>query len=358
MLGDTGKGNTGGEVPKKTTRKLSTRRLIGAVSMALLISLTTDAQTVGRQVVHGSIPAAARGLQPIERYPGTNQLNLAIGLPLRDPEALTSLLQQIYNPASPNYRHYLTPEEFTERFGPTEKDYQAVIAFAKASGFKVTAKHPNRMLVDVSASVSDIEKALHVKFQVFQHPTEKRLFHAPDTEPSLDLPVPVLGISGLDNYSLPRPQLHSTPLASTQVVGTNTGSGPGGTYMGKDFRAAYVPGTSLDGSGQVVGLLQFDGYTASDITYYESLAGLPSITLSNVLIDGFSGKPGGKELEVCLDIDMAISMATNLTEVVVYMAPNPSPWEDILNRMANDNIAKQLSCSWFTFGMSSNAVTD
>ena len=358
MLGDTGKGNTGGEVPKKTTRKLSTRRLIGAVSMALLISLTTDAQTVGRQVVHGSIPAAARGLQPIERYPGTNQLNLAIGLPLRDPEALTSLLQQIYNPASPNYRHYLTPEEFTERFGPTEKDYQAVIAFAKASGFKVTAKHPNRMLVDVSASVSDIEKALHVKFQVFQHPTEKRLFHAPDTEPSLDLPVPVLGISGLDNYSLPRPQLHSTPLASTQVVGTNTGSGPGGTYMGKDFRAAYVPGTSLDGSGQVVGLLQFDGYTASDITYYESLAGLPSITLSNVLIDGFSGKPGGNELEVCLDIDMAISMATNLTEVVVYMAPNPSPWEDILNRMANDNIAKQLSCSWFTFGMSSNAVTD
>ena len=104
--------------------------------------------------------------------------------------------------------------------------------------------------------------------------------------------------------------------------------------MGKDFRAAYIPDTLLNGSGQVVGLLQYDGYTASDITYYESVAGLPSITLSNVLIDGASGLPSGNggEIEVSLDIEMAISMATNLSEVVVYMTPNPSPWEDILNR--------------------------
>ena len=82
--------------------------------------------------------------------------------------------------------------------------------------------------------------------------------------------------------------------------------------MGKDFRAAYVPDTALDWLGQTVGLLQFDGYTASDITYYESLAGLPSVTLTNVLIDGASGRPSGSggEVEVSLDIEMAISMAT------------------------------------------------
>jgi len=36
----------------------------------------------------------------------------------------------------------------------------------------------------------------------------------------------------------------------------------------------------LDGSGTIVGLLQFDGYTASDITYYESQAGLPAIQIA------------------------------------------------------------------------------
>jgi subtilase family serine protease len=182
-------------------------------------------------------------------FPGTNRLNLAIGLPLRNPEELTNLLRQIYDPASPNYRHYLTPAQFTEQFGPTEKDYQAVIAFARAKGMTVTGTHPNRMLVDVSGPVADIERALHVTMRTYRHPTENRMFYAPDVEPSLDLAVPILSISGLDNYSLPRPRLQATPLANASQASPNAGSGPGGTYMGKDFRAAYVPDTSRDGSG-------------------------------------------------------------------------------------------------------------
>ena len=62
--------------------------------------------------------------------------------------------------------------------------------------------------------------------------------------------------------------------------------------MGSDFRAAYVPGVSLTGTGQIVGLVEFDGYYASDITSYETQAGLPSVTLTNVLLDGFRGRPG------------------------------------------------------------------
>jgi len=118
--------------------------------------------------------------------------------------------------------------------------------------------------------------------------------------------------------------------------------------MGNDFRTAYVPGTTLTGSGQTVGLLQFDGYTASDITYYENLAGRPKVTLTNVLLDGFSGAPTGNggEVEVSLDIEMVIAMAPGVSRILVYEAPNPSPWVDLLSRMANDNQARQLSCSW------------
>jgi subtilase family serine protease len=220
-------------------------------------------------------------------------------------EALTHLLGQIYDPASPNYHHFLTPEQFTARFVPTEADYQSVIAFAKANGLTITGRHPNRMLVDVSGSVADIERMMHVTMHVYKNPTETRTFYAPDVEPSLDLRVPILGISGLDNYSLPHPRFIVKPLASAQTARPNAGSGPGGTYMGKDFRAAYVPDTSLTGTGQTVGLLEFDGYTAGDITYYEGQAGLSNVTLTNVLLDGFSGNPTGDggEVEVSLDID-------------------------------------------------------
>ena len=312
----------------------------------------------GTQRLRGQVRVAR--LQPIDRLAATNRLKLAIGLPLRNQAALAQFLQELSDPAHPNYRHYLTPEEFAARFGPSEQDYAAVIAFAQARGLAVTAKHPNRTLLDVDGSVADIEKALHLTLRVYQHPTEARTFYAPEGEPSLDLAVPVLGISGLDNYSLPRPRLQATPLDQRPHATPNAGSGPSGTYMGGDFRAAYVPGSPLTGAGQTVGLLQFDGYAASDITYYENQAGLPNVPLTNVLLDGFSGNPTGSggEVEVCLDIEASISMAPGLAGVIVYMAGPYGNWHDILNRMATDNLAKQLSCSWYIPGGGPDAVAD
>src|SRR5476651_1756747 len=165
-----------------------------------------SSRTPAQKTLNGHVPEAARVLTPISGLAGSNQLNLAIGLPLRQPDALKDFLGQLYDPASPNYRHYLTPEQFTEMFGPTREDYQAVLDFARTNGLTVTATHPNRMLVDVSGAVEDIEKAFHVALHVYQHPTEERTFYSPDVEPSVDGALPILNVRGLDNYSLPRPR--------------------------------------------------------------------------------------------------------------------------------------------------------
>ena len=68
--------------------------------------------------------------------------------------------------------------------------------------------------------------------------------------------------------------------------------------------------------------------------------------LINVAIDGGAETPGNGNSEVCLDIEMAEAMAPGLSAIYVYEAPNGSPWVDLLSRMANDKLAKQLSCSW------------
>jgi hypothetical protein len=293
------------------------------------------------------VPPAAARLTPVGNLPGSQRLNLAIGLPLRNQQELDTLLQQLYNPASPNYHRYLTPEEFTARFGPTEKDYQAVMDFAKSNGLAVTATHPNRVVLDVAGAVADIQKTFHVTLRVYRHPTEAREFYASDVEPSVNLAVPILHISGLDNYSLPHPNLELRPAGAAASAKPNSGSGPSGTYRGSDFRTAYVPGTSLTGTGQTVGLLQFDGFYASDIATYASQAGLPSIPVTVVPIDGGVSTPGGGDDEVSLDIEMVMSMAPGVTNIYVYEAPNPSPWVDLLNAMATHNpLSMQLSCSW------------
>ena len=323
-------------------------RYFAAACLTLgLFAQPTQAQQL--RTLPGHVPPAVALLQPVDRLPGSTRLNLAIGLPLRNQEGLTKLLQQIYDPTSSQYRHYLTPERFTEKFGPTEQDYQTVVDFADRNGFRITATHPNRVLLDVNAAVADIEKAFHVTMRVYQHPTEARRFYAPDVEPSVELGVPVLSISGLNNFTLPHPaNLKITPHQKTAHARPADGSGTSGTYMGYDFRAAYAPGVSLTGSGQSIGLVQFDGYYPSDITAYESMAALPSVALTNIYIDGFDGTPSGNggEVEVSLDIEMVISMAPGLSQVILYEAPTNGIPNDILNRIATDNKARQISCSW------------
>jgi uncharacterized repeat protein (TIGR03803 family) len=282
-------------------------------------------------------------------------LNLAIGLPLRSQDEVRTLLEQLYDPASPQYRHYLTPDQFTERFGPTKEHYEALRTWAESKGLAVIGTHPNRTLLDVSGSVADIERAFHVTLRVYQHPTEARTFHAPDVEPSLDLHVPVLHVGGLNNFHVPRPLAHRRPLDPKKRPKPMVGSAPSGGFMGNDFRAAYVPGVALTGAGQSVALLEGGGYYATDITGYESLAGLPQVPLTNVLVNGFSGTPDSySDFEVSMDIEMAISMAPGLSRVIVYEGDRNS-YEDILNRIATDNAAKQISSSWF---FSFNAATD
>jgi uncharacterized repeat protein (TIGR01451 family) len=275
-------------------------------------------------------------------------LNLAIGLPLRNEAELKALLHDISDPASPNFRHYLTPAEFTQRFAPSEQDYQAVMAFAKEHNLEIRNTPSNRRFLGVRGSVNDVEKAFQVQFHSYQHPTEARTFFAPDREPSLSVSVPILHISGLSDFYLPRPAIHlMDPSVLTKSIQPALGSGPGGTYLGYDFRNAYLPGVTLTGAGQVVALFELDGYFPSDIDLYEQAAGLTKVPLINVLIDGFDGTPGFNNSEVALDIDMAIAMAPGLSSVIVYEAPNSSfVIADLLNRIATDNLASQISCSW------------
>jgi subtilase family serine protease len=300
------------------------------------------------QVVHDHGPAPIALLHPLGRLASSNQLELTIGLNLQNRAALTNLLSEIYDPSSPNYHQYLSPEQFAARFGPTEQDYETVIAFANVNRLRVTRKHANRTMLDVTGSVAEVEKAFHVNMFIHQHPSEARTFFAPDAEPSLDLAVPVLSIAGLDNYRLPQPaNLKARPKDGSPANPIpDAGTGPGGTYQGYDFRAAYLPGVTLTGSGQALGLLEFDGYYSNDIAIYENRAGLPNVMVTNVLLNGFLGIPGANNFEVALDIELAIAMAPSLSELIVYEAGPQGAADSALNRMATDNLCKQLGSSW------------
>jgi hypothetical protein len=320
-------------------------KLVTLLAVMLPLSSAVAAQ---KTLAPGHVPVAVaqKKVSALGRLAATNELHLALAMPLRDAAGLTNFLRDLYNPASPQFRHYLTPQEFTARFGPTPDELAAVVKFANDSGFKIMKTHPNRLLVDVTAKAPDVERAFHLQLNSFKHPKEKRNFFAPDTEPSVDAALPLLHVSGLDNFSLPHPQVH--PQTVTPAAAPRGGSGPFGAYIGEDFRKAYIPGTPLVGAGQNVALLQFDGFYDTDITNYETLIGLTNTAPSLIVVpvDGGVTTPGGGEIEVALDIEMLLSMSPGISNIYVYEAPNPSPWVDLLSQIANDNAASQIGCSW------------
>jgi hypothetical protein len=278
--------------------------------------------------------------------PATQRLDLAITLELRNQDELTALLNDLYNPASPNYRHYLSAEEFTERFAPTPEDHAKVLAFARANGLVVTHTAPNRLVVDVNGAVEDIERGFGVKMQVYRHPTEARTFYAPDTEPSVDASLPIQGISGLsDLYPLRRVSSPQS-IAGKLTPQSAGGSGPNGTYWGSDLRSAYALGVSLDGTGQTIALFEGGPYKLSDIQAYFAAEGQTlNVPIVNVLLDGMNGVCGFEcdDTEEALDIDMALALAPNLSAVLVYEGDFAN---DILNQIAADNLAQQVSISY------------
>jgi hypothetical protein len=185
------------------------------------------------------------------------------------------------DPSSPNYRKFLTPEQFTEKFGPTKDDYQAVLDYARANGFTVTATHSNRVLVSVSAPVSAVEKAFHVTMRHYKHPTEARNFFAPDTEPTLDLAVPIQDIGGLDDFIIP----HRITIRARRRPRRKTAR-PGRRLHGRDFRKAYAPDVTLTGAGQSAGTINFGGYYQSDVRRYQDSNSIPHIPIVEELLDG------------------------------------------------------------------------
>ena len=282
---------------------------------------------------------------------------------------LDALLKRIYTPGDPLYRHYLKAGRFAESFGPTQADYEAVIAFAKKNGLRVTATHANRALLDVAGSSEMIEKTFGVHMMSYRT-ARGRSFHAPDSEPSIpaSLAPLIVGIVGLDNAleagsnvtRLPSAPLQANvaPNGGPGIVG---GTGPLGGLSPSDISNAYnLNGLAQTGSGQTIALFELDGYYASDITAYEDQFGLPHVTVQNVLVNGFNGTPTAPTLttpdptsvlEVTLDIELAIAMAPGATKILVYEG---NSFTDVYSQIANDDLAQQVSTSWYPQAIDSN----
>jgi subtilase family serine protease len=331
--------------------------LVAAVAAALA-GPTGYAQSVLTHHVRDVVQSGAA--HAIANLPKEQIIKLDIVLPIRDQAGLDRLLSEISDPASASHNQFLTVREFTEKFGPTQEDYDAVVGYAKAKGFAVTGGSRDSMEVQVQGTVATIEAAFHVTMQSYQRTDGEGTFFSPDREPTVDLSFDLWHVSGLDNYSIPHPlYVSKTEYAkahgidpATVVSHATTGSGPDSSFLGSDMRAAYYGGTALTGAGQNLGLLEYYGTDLADLnTYYTNVGQTNTVPITILSTDGTSTscmdtKAGGHcdDTEQTLDMTQALGMAPGLASLVMYVGSTDTA---IIGAMvSNDPLPTTIGCSW------------
>jgi kumamolisin len=316
--------------------------------MLSIVSGVSQAESQSLLTRHTRAVVTGGEAPSLGRLPATQTMQLYMMLGLRHQPELNNFLQELYDPSSQSFRHFLTVEEFTARFGASQEDYDAVVRFAKANGFTVGEVSRNRMLVPITGTVANIEKAFHVNMGLYQDPTANRSFYAPDREPTVDLPFQLWHIAGLDNYSVPKPLVvHRDVKPKSNAT---TGSCPDQSFCGSDMRAAYYGGTALTGAGQSVGLFELAGTDLADLnTYYQNAHQTLNVPITLQSVDGAQtsclAADGCDDTEQTLDMTQALGMAPNLASLVMYIGNSETP---IFNAMATASpLNAQLSCSWY-----------
>jgi subtilase family serine protease len=347
-----------------------TQRSSAFLYATIFLSLLTIAFTIPGQaqqtlMTHHVRDEVANGrAQLVGQLPATQTLRFDIVLPLRDRAGLQNFVKEVQDPTSSSYHQFLTPQEFTERFGPSQEDWDALVAFAKASGFEIISGNREERDLRLTGTVANIEKAFHVTMGTYHDLTEDRTFFAVDREPTVDLPFQLWHITGLDNDSRPHPlYVKKSDYAKAHGIDPDnvvrhatTGSGPSASFLGSDMRAAYYGGTALTGSGQNLALFEFLGTDLADLTtYYKNVGQTEPYTPTLISTGGYSTSctesSGCDDTEQTLDMTQAMGMAPGSTMLYMYVCGNASSISDTacISAMVSTTdapLSKQISCSW------------
>jgi kumamolisin len=241
--------------------------------------------------------------------PRTQRMSVAVSLTPSNSQQLDGFVKQVSDPTSPRYGHYLTPEQFTARYGASQDAVDKVAGYLKQKGLTVDSVSPNHLLIDASGPAAALEQTFDTHLSTRYDAASKRNFYANDTAPTLpaDLASAVSDVAGLDNLR----QLSHPPLRERAVRGL----GP------TQLTGAYdVNALNATGSGQNVALFELDAFQQSNIDAYDKRFGLAPPTPTVKKIDG-GVRLGQGQTEVELDIEAVRAIAPKAA-LTVFEGPN------------------------------------
>ena len=274
--------------------------------------------------------------------------------------ALESFMAEQTNPSSPEYHHWLTPEQFGQMYGPSQQDIDVITKWLNASGFQVNSVAPGRTTIDFSGNVAQVQGAFHTAIHQYVVKGEQHWANASDPSiPTALMPV-VAGVRSLHNFY---------PKAQTRLLKAASSKRPNFTFNNgtpcdiasssdscfavgpNDFATIYNVGplwsNSIDGNGETIAIVADSNINTQDVSQFRSLFGLPN-NAPNVIVTNTDPGLNGDEIEAALDTEWAGAVAKNATiDLVVSSNTNTSAGIDLSAQyIINHNLAPIMSSSF------------
>ncbi len=354
------------------------RRLRVAIPLLLALSALTalGAPTAfaGQSALLGSRSVRLRGAIPVLPHAlalgplsATALLPIDVVLGPTHEAQLRQTLLSLENPTSAQYHHFLTPQEFLARFGPSRSTVTKAMAWLHSDGMS-----PRRrgFALHLDAKVAQIESLFKVRLDRFR--VGGRVIAMPSATPLVpsSLAGAIQGVVGLETAIRPIPELVRLrpPVSLARARGealrahASTSCVAAPMSMAQVGQAYGIPSliqAGFNGSGGRVAVLELAAYSIPAVNAFARACGLNA---SNVVlagsVDGGAtpslGASGGT-LEADLDIEELMTQAPGAA-IDVYEAPSSDDY-DLWNAVIQADNASIISMSWglceqanFTYG--------
>jgi outer membrane protein assembly factor BamB len=204
-------------------------------------------------------------------------------------QALDREIDQLHDPQSPDYHHWLTPEQFGRQFGLGRQDLDTITGWLKSHGFRINVVYPDGMVIDFSGIARQVRESFHTEIHTLEVDGAKHFANMSDPQIPAALAPAVVGIVSLHDF-VPQPAF--TYGAGCPISGTCYSMTPADLATIYNLNPLFQAGIS--GQGQTVVTVQpTNVFSAADWTTFRMRFGLTASFPQGSFTEIHPPPPGG-----------------------------------------------------------------
>jgi subtilase family serine protease len=220
-------------------------------------------------------------------------ITLVLARSSQQEQAFDQLLRDQQDPESPEYHHWLTPNEIGERFGLSENDIAALTGWLQSQGLQVSWVAPSRAFIGFTGSAANVSRAFQTELHYYTVNGKQRMSVSSDPMIPAALAPAISSVRGLFSIE-ERPSHFATTVQSSSPDLTVSSGGVSYHFLAPgDFATIYDVPSSLTGSGTTIGIVAEARTDAADFTNFKSLTGSTFGNPTEVIPTAYGGVDPG-----------------------------------------------------------------